>query len=304
MFMASEKDTIVVSQSGKGNFSSIQEAINQTKSFPYERIIILIKNGTYKEKVKIHEWNTNITLVGENKEKTIIAFDDYFSKLNLGRNSTFYTPTLSVEANDTVLKNLTISNTAGEVGQAVALGINANRVAVVNCKILGNQDTLYATGEGKQFFKDCYVEGTTDFIFGSATAYFENCQIHSKKDSFITAASTPEKQPFGFVFNGCQLTADEGITKVYLGRPWRFYAKTAFIGCILGKHILPEGWNNWDKKEAEIHSFYAEYKNTGEGAHPPSRVQWSHQLSAKEILKFNKKNILQDSHNLNWYENF
>ena len=297
---------VTVSKDGKGDYTSIQQAINNAKSFPYKRVTIFIKDGIYYEKVKIHEWNSNITLVGESKEKTIITFDDYFDKINLGRNSTFFTPTLLVEANNVLLKNLTIENAAGEVGQAVALAVSSDEVAVINCKLLGNQDTLYASGKGKQYYKDCYIEGTTDFIFGSATAFFENCQIHSKKDSYITAASTLKESEFGYVFKDCKITSDENVTKVYLGRPWRIYAKTVFINSNLGKHILAVGWHNWSKPEAEKTTFYAEFKNLGDGFHPNERAKWSHQLNDDEAKKYTLKNVLgtfKNSSKKEWYEN-
>ncbi|WP_130733793.1 pectate lyase [Flavobacterium sp. J27] len=298
-----DKYYMVVSQDGSGDYTKIQEAINNAKAFPYEKITVFIKEGIYNEKVKIHEWNTNINLIGENKEKTIVRFDDYFNKISLGRNSTFYTYTLLVEANDIVLKNLTIENTAGDVGQAVALSVFSNRVVVENCNILGNQDTLYASGIGKQYYKNCYIEGTTDFIFGSATAYFENCTIHSKKDSYITAASTPKDTNFGYVFKNCHLTASSATSQVYLGRPWRIYAKTVFIQCTLDQHILPEGWHNWSKPEAEKTTFYAEFENKGTGAIYSKRVAWSHQLTKKEIKKYSLQNILgSNKSQSNWYE--
>lgn len=306
--MPTPKDVtkITVAQDGSGDFTSIQEAINQCHAYPYEQITIFIKNGIYNEKVKLHEWNTNLKLVGESQENTIITFNDYFDKIGVGRNSTFFTYTMLIEANDIILKNLTIENSSGEVRQAIALSVTSNHVSLVNCKLLGNQDTLYASGTGKQYYKDCYVEGTTDFIFGSATAFFDNCQIHSKSDSFITAASTPQNVEFGFVFNNCKLTANDSISKVYLGRPWRIYAKTVFLNCDLGKFILPEAWNNWSKPDAEKESFYAEYQNTGEGSNVQSRIKWSHQLSKKEAKKYTVKNILGEtkpSIKIQWYEN-
>lgn len=296
---------VVVSKDGTGDYISIQEAINNSKSFPYKRVIITIKNGIYYEKVKIHEWNPYITLVGESKDKTIITYDDYFGKLGLGRNSTFFTYTLLVEANNTIIKNLTIENASGEVGQAVALSVFSDEVAVVNCKLLGNQDTLYASGKGKQYYKDCYIEGTTDYIFGSATAFFENCEIYSKKDSYITAASTPKDSLYGYVFKNCKITASKNVTKMYLGRPWRVYAKTVFINCDLGNHILPVGWHNWNKNEAEKTVFYAEYNNYGEGFKPNKRAKWSHQLKKRQAKKYTLKNILgkyKKSSKKEWYE--
>ncbi|MBP4137006.1 pectate lyase [Flavobacterium geliluteum] len=290
-----------VAQDGSGDFTKIQEAINAAPSFPYERITIFIKNGIYTEKVRVPEWNTHLTLVGESKENTIIAFDDNFSKINLGRNSTFYTPTVLVEGDDFSATNLTIKNTSGDNGQAIALSVVANRVVVANCNILGNQDTLYLSGKSaKHYFRDCYIEGTTDFIFGGATALFENCVIHSLKSSFITAASTPEGTEFGFVFKDCKITANPLATAVYLGRPWRIYAKTVFINCELGKQIKPEGWENWSKPDAEKNAFYAEYSCKGEGFQPTKRVAWSHQLSKKEADNYTIENILKEDVT-NWY---
>jgi len=292
-----------VAQDGSGDFTKIQDAVNASPSFPYEKITIFIKNGTYIEKVRVPEWNTHLAFVGESKEKTIIAFDDNFSKINLGRNSTFYTYTVLAEGDDFSVSNLTIKNTSGDKGQAIALSIVGNRAQVSNCIISGNQDTLYLSGkEAKQYFKDCYIEGTTDFIFGSATALFENCIIHSLKNSYITAASTPEGTAFGFVFKNCKLTAEASATAVYLGRPWRIYAKTVYINCDMGKHIKPEGWENWSKPEAEKNAFYAEYNNRGEGFQPTKRVSWSHQLSKKEAEQYTTENILRDSIQ-NWYSN-
>lgn len=299
---AQEKNFFTVSKDGKGDFTTIQDAINNTKAFPYDRITIFIKNGTYKEKVKLHEWNSNLTLEGESKDGTIITFDDYFKKIDLGRNSTFFTPTLLVEGNDAILKNLTLENSAGDIGQAIALSVNANRVSVINCKLLGNQDTLYLTGEGKYYFKNCFIEGTTDFIFGSATAFFENCEIFSKKETYITAASTPQNVEFGFVFHRCKFTSTPDISKVYLGRPWRIFAKTAILNSTLGSHILPEGWFNWDKPEAEKTSFYAEFNNSGKGSYLKNRVKWAHQLSDKEAKTYAKENVLKDSKHLFWFK--
>lgn len=298
----SNKNYNVVAKDGSGDYKTIQEAINHTKAFSPKRITIFIKNGIYKEKVKLHEWNSNLILKGENKDLTIITFDDYFNKIDLGRNSTFFTPTLLVEGNDAILKNLTIQNSSGDIGQAIALSINANRVTVINCKLLGNQDTLYLTGEGKYFFKNSYIEGTTDFIFGSATSFFENCEIFSKKDSYITAASTAENVQFGFVFQSCKFTAAKNVSKVFLGRPWRIFAKTAILNSTLGNHILPEGWENWNKKEAEKTSYYAEYNNYGSGSVIKNRVKWSHQLNEKQAKMYSKDNVLKDPNHVFWFQ--
>jgi len=291
---ADDKYKMVVAKDGSGDFTSIQQAINATKTFPPQRITILIKNGIYNEKVKVHSWNNDLTIIGESAENTIITYNDFFDKINLGRNSTFYSWTMLVEGNDFIAENLTIENSAGPVGQAVALHVEADRCVFRNIRILGHQDALYAAGMNcRQYYKDCYIEGTTDFIFGAATALFENCTIHSKSNSYITAASTPEGTLFGYVFKHCKLTAAEGVDSVYLGRPWRKYAKTVFIDCELGNHILQEGWKEWDNSNNKQTTFYAEYNNTGPGANTSKRIGWSHQLTKKEVKQYTTENILK-----------
>jgi pectinesterase len=287
-----DKYDIIVAQDGSGNFTNIKSAIEACKSFPYKRITIYIKNGIYHEKVFIPSWNTKISLIGESKDSTIITFGDYFNKINKGANSTFYTATLLVQGNDFHAENLTIENSAGPVGQAIALALEADRCSLKNCKLLGNQDTLYVAGENaRQYFKNCYIEGTTDFIFGEATALFENCTINCKADSYITAASTPQNVSYGFIFKNCNLKAASGINKVFLGRPWRKYARTVFLNCKMGSFILPKGWDNWNSADNEKTVFYAEYKSTGEGANKNERVSWSKQLSTQQAVKYTLENI-------------
>ncbi len=289
------KYEMTVAQDGSGDYTTIQDAINATKAFPDKRITINIKNGVYHEKVKVHAWNNLLTLKGESTDKTIIIYDDYFGKIDLGRNSTFYTYTLLVDADDCIVQNLTIVNSSGPVGQAVALHVEKDRCQIVDCKILGYQDTVYAAGEGsRQYFLRCFIEGSVDFIFGASTALFEDCTINSKTNSYVTAASTFKGAEFGYVFKNCKLTADSGVEKVYLGRPWRIYAKTVFISCEMGKHILPQGWHNWKKPEAEKNTLYAEYDCKGEGFQPDKRVDWSKQLTKKQARKYTKENILTD----------
>ncbi|MDC6365922.1 MULTISPECIES: pectate lyase [Flavobacteriaceae] len=296
---------IVVAQDGSGHFSTVQDALNSTKAFPYERVIIQIKKGIYREKVHVYAWNPKVSFFGEDKDSTIIIYDDYFDKINLGRNSTFHTATLQVDGDDFIAKNLTVKNSAGPVGQALALGVNANRAKFENCNFLGNQDTVYTSGEGfVQYFKNCHIEGTTDFIFGNATVLFENCDLLSKANSYITAASTPEHQSFGYVFKNCRLVADGKVNDAYLGRPWRTFAKTVFMNCEMDVHINPKGWGNWSNVDAETKGFYAEYNSQGTGANPDKRVLWSHQLTKSEIQEYSKENILlqkEDSKNP-WYE--
>ena len=221
---------IVVALDGSGDYTSIQAAIDACKSFPDHRISIFIKNGVYHEKVRVPAWNTKLSLIGESMEHTVISWHDHFNSINRGRNSTFFTYTLLVEGHDFYAENLTIENTAGPVGQAVALHVDGDRCTFRNCRLLGHQDTLYAAGQNsRQYYDSCYIEGTTDFIFGAATAVFHQCTIHSKSNSYITAASTPEGKPFGYVFLDCRLTAKPDVDKVYLGRPWRDFARVAFL---------------------------------------------------------------------------
>ena len=274
------QDTIVVSRDGTGNFRTLQEAIESARAFMDYTVTIYVKNGVYKEKVIVPSWVENIDIIGEDRDKTIITYDDH---ANINKMGTFRTYTVKVEGSDITFKNLTIENNAAQLGQAVALHTEGDRLKFINCRILGNQDTIYTGAKFTcLYFKDCYIDGTTDFIFGPSTALFENCMIHSKRNSYVTAASTPKEAKYGYIFKHCKLTAEPGVDKVYLGRPWRPYAYTLFIECELGKHIVPAGWHNWGKQSNEETARYMEYKNTGEGANASERVAWSKQLTKKE----------------------
>ena len=274
------QDTIVVSRDGTGNFRTLQEAIESARAFMDYTVTIYVKNGVYKEKVIVPSWVENIDIIGEDRDKTIITYDDH---ANINKMGTFRTYTVKVEGSDITFKNLTIENNAAQLGQAVALHTEGDRLKFINCRILGNQDTIYTGAKfTRLYFKDCYIDGTTDFIFGPSTALFEDCIIHSKRNSYVTAASTPKEAKYGYVFKHCKLTAEPGVDKVYLGRPWRPYAYTLFIECELGKHIVPAGWHNWGKQSNEETARYMEYKNIGEGANVSERVAWSKQLTKKE----------------------
>ncbi len=296
---------ITVAQDGSGNYKTIQEAINSVRDLGEKEVKIHVKNGIYKEKLIIPSWKIKISIIGENAENTIITCGDYSGKPNpKGKDdfgnikfSTYTSFTVLVQGNDIHLENLTIINSSGRVGQAVALHVEGDRFIAKNCRFLGNQDTLYAAIENsRQYYQDCYIEGTTDFIFGKATVVFQNCTIKSLSDSYVTAASTSATQKFGFVFINCTIIADETVTKAYLGRPWRPYAKTVFISCDLGKHILPEGWNPWKGDlmfpNKELTVFYAEYKSKGDGASAKTRLPWTKQLTDKEAKSYTLKNIL------------
>jgi pectinesterase len=272
-------DTIVVARDGTGEFRSVDEAIEVCRAFMDYHKVIYIKKGTYKEKLIIPSWLQNIELCGEDVNTTVITYDDH---ANINKMGTFRTYTLKVEGNDITIKNLTIENNSARLGQAVSLHTEGDRIKVINCRIIGHQDTIYTGVAGTRiFFKDCYICGTTDFIFGPSIAWFEGCTIESLVNSYVTAASTPKDQPFGYIFNNCRLIASEGVYQVYLGRPWRNYGYTLFMNCELGKHICPEGWHHWEKQREQT-ARYLEYNNRGEGATTKDRVVWSRQLTKKE----------------------
>lgn len=290
-------DTIVVARDGTGQFRTVCEAIEVCRAFMEYHKVVYVKNGVYKEKVIIPSWLTNIEVCGESADKTIITYDDHANvrMQETGKPmGTFRTYTVKVEGTDITFKNITIENNAARLGQAVALHTEGDRLKFIGCRFLGNQDTVYTGMPGTRlYFSNCYIEGTTDFIFGPSTAWFEGCTIHSKQNSYVTAASTPSDVAYGYVFNRCRLTAAEGVDKVYLGRPWRPYAYTLFMNCELGKHIVPSGWHNWGKKANEKTSRYAEYNNTGEGAKTDQRVSWSRQLTRKEAAAVTPANVFK-----------
>ncbi len=298
--VAKAQQKIIVAKDGSGDFQSVQAALDAIPSGKLTTTTIFIKKGIYKEVIVVDARKNFVQLIGENKENTILTYDNH-AGTTLPNGDTLNTWTCAstfIYGNDFHAENLTFENTAGFIaGQAVGLRIEGNRVSLKNCRIVGNQDILFLSGSGvKHYFNNCYIEGTTDFIFGAATAVFKNCHIHSKKNSHVTAASTNSIIPFGFVFFDCKLTADSTINKVSLGRPWSPTASVTYINCWMGKHIIPEGWNNWKNEANEATARYAEYKSTGPGANPSARVNWSKQLSEEEVKKYTFKNILGEWH--------
>jgi pectinesterase len=281
---------LVVALDGSGNFTSVQAAISSIRDFrPEGRTVIFIKKGIYKEKVVLPTQKTEITLIGEDRDSTIVSWDDH---ANINKMGTFKTYTFLVQGNDIVFENLTIENNAPRLGQAVALHVEGDRVAFFNCRFLGNQDTVYLGREGSRiYFEGCHIEGTTDFIFGASTAWFEGCFILGKANSYLTAASTPQNIPFGFIFNKCTVTTTDSVRSVYLGRPWRAYAYTLFMNCQLNVRIKPEGWNNWNNPKNERTTRYCEYNNSGAGANTIKRVTWSKQLSGNQAGKVVLKKV-------------
>lgn len=282
----------VVAQDGSGDFFTVQEAIDTVPDFRKSvRTTILVRKGVYKEKIVIPESKINVSLIGQ--EGAVLSYDDYANKPNcFGENKgTSGSSSCYIYAPDFYAENITFENTSGPVGQAVACFVSADRVYFKNCRFLGFQDTLYTYGKGcRQYYEDCYVEGTVDFIFGWSTAVFNRCHINSKGNGYVTAPSTDKGQKYGYLFYDCRLTADAGVNNVYLSRPWRPYAQAVFIRCNLGEHILPAGWDNWGNKDNEKTAFYAEYQSQGEGADPEARASFSHQL--KDLKGYGMETVL------------
>ena len=313
---------IVVSPDGHGDFATVQQAIDAVPDYSHEHITtIYIRKGVYKENVHIPHSKFRMHISGEDAPGTIITFDKaakHHWPLTGYPIGTSGSATIYIHSSYVTFENLTFENTAGEgkeIGQAVAVFTDGDFLFFKNCRLIGNQDTLYTYGRyGKDggikrnYFLDCYIEGTTDFIFGPSIAYFENCTIHSKKNSYVTAASTLKGQKYGYVFKNCRLTAAEGITKCYLGRPWGAYAKTVFIDCELGSHILPEGWHDWEKPgkpDTKKNSYYAEWGSYGPGAAGP-RVKWARKLTARKAAGYTFENVMyQEQDGIKWnpYDN-
>lgn len=301
----------VVSPDGHGDFKTVQEAIDACPDYSHKEITrILVKAGTYKEMLSIPHTKFRLYIKGEGADKTLLTYDKYAKALWPGRDiavGTSGSASIYIHASYITFEDIAFENSAGEgkeIGQAVAVFTDGDFLFFNRCRFLGNQDTLYTYGRfGKfggikrNYFKDCYIEGTTDFIFGTSIAYFENCTIHSKKNSYVTAASTLHGQKYGYVFKDCKLTAAPGIDKCYLGRPWGAYAKTVFIGCELGKHIVADGWHDWEKEgkpNTKKNSFYAEYGNFGPGAEGP-RVKWAHKLKARDLKNYTFEKVMYQS---------
>lgn len=283
--------TIVVSKSGDGDYKTVQEAINSVRAFdPDYSYVISVKEGVYYEKIIIHDYLSDLKIVGEDAYKTIISNNDHALINNMG---TFQTYTMIIRGNDITLENITIENNAPMVAQAVALHTEGSQLIFINCRFLGNQDTIYTGGlNSKLYFHDCYIEGTTDFIFGPSTSWFENCSILCKRNSYITAASTPKDVKYGYIFNNCNITVSNEVTSVYLGRPWRPYAMTLFMNTSLPVEINPLGWHNWNNNENEKTARYLEYNNTGEGSNISQRVNWSKQLTFEEATNITLESVM------------
>lgn len=288
---------IIVAQDGSGNYKTVQAAIDAVPANNKKPVIIIIKKGIYKEKILIDSLRPFITLAGEDKLNTILTYNDHTGKVAPNRDTinTRTSWSFKIVADNFTAKDITFQNDAGfTAGQAVAVESNGDKAIFKNCRFIGNQDVLFANSDrSRQYYENCYIEGTTDFIFGSSTVWFEKCRIYSKKNSHITAASTPKEKEFGFVFNWCELDGDSSLHSVSLGRPWRPYSAVAYLHCYIGQHIKAEGWSVWNNNNNHLNSRYAEFSNFGPSSKPEGRVKWAKQLTAEEAKKYTIINVLR-----------
>jgi pectinesterase len=286
----------VVAADGSGDFTSVQDAVNASPQVadPAKPWIITVKPGIYRERVYVQREKRFLRLVGEDAEKTVVTFDLYAAMKGPDDKpiGTFRTPTVQVDADDFTAEKITFENSAGNKGQALAIRIDGDRVQFRNCRFLGWQDTVLAN-RGRHYFEECYIAGACDFIFGAATAYFQNCRIHCLAGNYITAASTPREQPYGFVFSHCKVTAENTGFKTYLGRPWRAHASVVFLDTELPAQIHAGGWDNWRDPAREKTARFAEFNSTGPGANPAGRVKWSKPLSDKEAGAITPESVLR-----------
>lgn len=286
---------VVIAKDGSGDYETVQEAIDAAPTNSTSYYYVYIKKGEYKELIEIEQNKPNIYLIGEDKDETILTYDNHSGKPKPGGGTygTSDSRSVYVRGDNFAAQDITFANTAGmEAGQALAIYIASPTAAFVNCRFLGHQDTWYAHNETRQYMKDCYIEGSVDFMFGGSKTLFSNCQIHSNRgNSYVTAASTPEGQDFGYVFENCRFTSNPLLSGVYLGRPWRPDAQVVLINCDLGSHIHAEGWHNWGDPANEATAYYAEYQSTGQGANTEYRASWSHQLTDTEAARYTYENM-------------
>lgn len=295
---AAQPKKITVTRDGSGDFITVQSALNAVPANNKKQVTIFIKNGVYKEKLYLDSSKKFVSIVGEDKFNTILTYDDHTGKVSPKGDSinTRSSWSFLIKADNFSAANITFQNDAGfTAGQAVAMESDGDKAVFNNCRFIGFQDVLFTNSEkSRQYYKNCYIEGTTDFIFGSATVWFEQCHIHSKKNSHVTAASTAKEKAFGYIFNDCVLTGDTSVHTASLGRPWRPYAAVVYIHCFIGQHIRPEGWSNWNNTDSYKTARYAEYKSYGPSADATKRVAWSKQLTDEAEKNYTLKNVFGD----------
>ncbi len=290
---------MTISADGRGDYKTIQDAVDAIPYGPAQACTIHILPGIYKQRITVPRIKPHVRFIGDDAAATVLTFD--LGATQIGSDGkpigTFATPSVSILADDFIARNITFENTFGNHGQALALEVAGDRDAFDHCRLLGWQDTLFADSHGRNYFRDCFIAGHVDFIFGKSTAVFDHCEIRSHAHGYLTAASTDVRTPFGFVFLDCKLTADPDVKlgEVLLGRPWRDAAATAFIRCEMGEQINPLGWSNWDKPAREKTARYSEYASTGPGGGMSHRVNWAKTLSDEDAKAYTLSNILGGS---------
>ena len=288
---------LVVAADGSAQYRTIQEAVMAVPAGTADSPVrIRIKPGTYKELVYVQREKRFFKFVGEDAAKTVITYDLNANIKGVDGKpiGTFRTPSVQIDADDFTAENITFENSAGPVGQALAARVDGDRVVFRNCRFLGWQDTILLN-RGRHYFENCYIAGHVDFIFGAATAFFERCHIHCLRDGYVTAASTPDVQPYGFVFSRCKITAETANVKTYLGRPWRANSAVTFLDTEMPESVRPEGWHNWNFPEREKTARYAEFGSTGPGAKPAARVPWARRLTKAEAKAITPGKVLAGS---------
>jgi pectinesterase len=301
--------TITVAADGSGDFKTVQQALDAVPVNGSERTVIHIKPGTYEGQKILPAGKNKVTLLGDDARTTILSWNiNTNEEQPPGTDPNYKGTGFVVVSDDFKADKLTFVNASGDHGQALALRIDGDRAALTGCRLIGWQDTLMSN-KGRHCFKNCYIEGRVDFIYGDGTAVFDHCEIHSKNGGYVTAASTPADHAYGFVFLGCDLTGDPspwvdpaGVIPpkpvgknpplAYLGRPWRPYGSVIFINCGMAGHIRPEGWNNWGKSGNEQTARYVESNSSGPGANPDKRVPWSKQIGRTEAAKITADSVL------------
>lgn len=290
-FAASAARTLVVAKDGSGQYTTVQAAVNAIPANSTGWSLIYIKNGTYSEVVTVNK--PFVSFYGQSETGTIITFNNHSGEAKPG-GGTFGTAdsaTVFLQANNFQAYNLTIQNSAGNVGQALAVSATGDSIVFYQTRLLGWQDTLYA-GTGRQYYDHADIEGVTDYIFGDATAVFDNCQLHNLAGWSITAQSrTSTSETTGYVFNNCTITGTPASSTI-LGRPWRPYARVVYLNCSMDSSIKPTGWDDWGNTANELTAYFAEYNSTGAGANAASRDTWTHQLTAAQAAQYSVASFL------------
>ncbi|MGC4016963.1 MAG: pectinesterase family protein [Luteolibacter sp.] len=287
---------LVVDPADEKAFHSIKQAVDAAVARGERQVgecRIRIKAGVYREKLVIPKEAGEVVLEGEDEARTVIVFGDGADtpRPEGGTVGTFDSATITFRCPEIRASRLTFENARGKGSQAVAVSLASEKGEFRNCRFLGCQDTLLIQS-GKHFFQGCRVEGDVDFIFGAGVGFFRSCEIHVKDNGYITAASTPEKQDYGFVFDHCSVTVAPIAKRVYLGRPWRPHAAVAFLNCSMERGISAAGWDNWRNPENEKTARYVEYRNTGEGSVIGQRAAWTRQLDDKQAGDYAMKKVL------------